>query len=127
MFVVSGPGNGALDGGIDQVTFADGGVAYRLPDGGITTSLVEPICRVEPSSTPLGTKVYFDGSGSQGSPGATVQGWAWNFGDGTLGQGATPTHIYTDAGTFTALLTATDDSIPPASGTTSCPSVTITP
>jgi PKD repeat protein len=50
----------------------------------------------------------FDGSGSS-DPDGTVQSYAWDFGDGSTGTGATPQHAYTGAGTYTVKLTVTDD------------------
>ena len=50
----------------------------------------------------------FDGSGSS-DPDGTVQSYAWDFGDGSAGTGATPQHAYTGAGTYTVKLTVTDD------------------
>ena len=123
VIVVSAPGSGAPDSGIDEIPLSDGGTGYRLPDGGVTTSLVEAICQVNPTSGAPGTVITFDGNESQGSPGAEVTKWVWTFGDGTSGQGAVPQHAYADAGSYTATLTATDDS--GASGTTDCPVVTI--
>ncbi len=125
VIVVSGPGNGPLDAGIQSVTLPDGGEGYRLPDGGITTSLVESICHVNPLSGTPGAIFTYDGQDSEGSPGASVVAWSWSFGDGTIGQGATTSHTYADAGTYTASLTATDDT--GASGTANCPSITVTP
>ncbi len=44
---------------------------------------------------------------------ATITGgsnvtYAWNFGDGTSGTGANPTHLYAAAGSYTAVVTATN-------------------
>ena len=51
----------------------------------------------------------FDGSGSTDADG-TIAGYAWNFGDGSAhGTGATPSHTYAAAGTYTVTLTVTDD------------------
>ncbi|WP_346621723.1 PKD domain-containing protein [Blastococcus montanus] len=50
----------------------------------------------------------FDATGSTDTDG-TVTGWAWDFGDGTTGTGATVTHVYETAGTYTVRLTVTDD------------------
>jgi PKD repeat protein len=52
--------------------------------------------------------VAFDGSGSSDPDGA-ITSWSWSFGDGTAGTGATTSHVYSTAGTFTAGLTVTDD------------------
>ncbi|MBI5087697.1 MAG: PKD domain-containing protein, partial [Actinobacteria bacterium] len=38
----------------------------------------------------------------------TITGYAWDFGDGQLGSGATPTHAYAHGGTYTVTLTVTD-------------------
>ncbi|MHA3703897.1 PKD domain-containing protein [Jatrophihabitans sp. YIM 134969] len=50
----------------------------------------------------------FDGTGSSDSDG-TVASWAWDFGDGTTGSGATVSHPYAAAGTYPVTLTVTDD------------------
>jgi PKD repeat protein len=50
----------------------------------------------------------FDGSGSTDTDG-TVTSYAWDFGDGSTGTGATPQHTYAAAGTYTVKLTVTDD------------------
>ncbi|SNR41381.1 PKD domain-containing protein [Blastococcus mobilis] len=61
-----------------------------------------------------GLSVTFDGSGSA-DPDGTIQGYAWDFGDGATGEGATVTHTYGTAGTYPVRLTVTDDA--GASGT----------
>lgn len=53
--------------------------------------------------------VTFDASGSSDSDG-TIVGYSWNFGDGSsLGAGVNPSHTYSSAGTYTAVLTVTDN------------------
>jgi PKD repeat protein len=62
-------------------------------------------------STPspiAGQPVSFDGSTSS-NPGGTITGYSWDFGDGSHGSGATPTHTYTKAGAYTVKLTVTDN------------------
>ncbi|HSA22055.1 MAG TPA: PKD domain-containing protein, partial [Myxococcota bacterium] len=52
--------------------------------------------------------VQFDGSPSV-DPDGSVVAWAWDFGDGQLGSGATPIHTYATAGTYQVTLVVTDD------------------
>ena len=71
----------------------------------------------------------FDASGSD-DPDGTVAGYAWDFGDGSSGNGATASHTYGSSGQRTVTLTVTDDtgatdtatrSVDP--GTTTAPTV----
>lgn len=50
----------------------------------------------------------FDATGSAAASGATITSYAWQFGDGTNGTGASPTHVYGRAGTYAVTLTVTD-------------------
>ncbi|MFT5289682.1 MAG: PKD repeat protein [Planctomycetota bacterium] len=43
------------------------------------------------------------------SSAAGITGWAWNFGDGGSSTAQNPTHLYTAPGTYTVILSATDD------------------
>jgi alpha-tubulin suppressor-like RCC1 family protein/lysophospholipase L1-like esterase len=52
--------------------------------------------------------VSFDGSTSH-DPDGTVTSYAWNFGDGTTGNGATITHTFTNSGNYSVRLTITDN------------------
>ena len=63
------------------------------------------------SATPNGGEaplpVSFDASASSDDSG--IASYAWDFGDGTSGSGQTTSHTYSDAGTYTARLTVTDE------------------
>jgi len=50
----------------------------------------------------------FDGSSSY-DPDGSIASWAWDFGDGTSSTGATASHLYAQAGSYTVKLTVTDD------------------
>lgn len=53
-----------------------------------------------------GLSAAFDGSGST-DPDSTISSYAWDFGDGTSGTGATPEHTYAAAGGYDVTLTVT--------------------
>ena len=54
-----------------------------------------------------GQAIAFDGGASR--PTAGIDRYHWTFGDGTTGEGRTASHVYPDAGTYTAKLTVTRD------------------
>jgi len=66
--------------------------------------------------------VSFDGTASF-DPDGTIVGYAWDFGDGSTGSGAAPSHSYSVAGIYTARLNVTDNS---GSTSVSIQAVTIT-
>ena len=59
----------------------------------------------DPLAGSEGGMYTFMGSASGGLPPLT---YTWNFGDGSTGSGATPTHVYADNGAYTATLTVRD-------------------
>ncbi|MGE5837766.1 MAG: PKD domain-containing protein [Acidobacteriota bacterium] len=71
-----------------------------------------------PYSALEGSTLTFDGTGSSDPDGETLS-YAWNFGDGSTGTGAAPSHIYAAAGSYTVALTVTD-----TRGATSTPATT---
>ena len=52
--------------------------------------------------------VNVDASASS-DPDGSITGYAWDFGDGRTGTGATTSHTYADAGTYTIKLVVSDD------------------
>ena len=66
--------------------------------------------------------VSFDGTASY-DPDGTIVGYAWDFGDGSTGSGATPSHAYSIAGIYDVKLNVTDNS---GSTNVSTQTVTIT-
>lgn len=60
----------------------------------------------------------FNGSASRDSDG-TITNYAWNFGDGAIGSGATVTHTYRAPGTYTVTLSVTDNAFATTSQTQS--------
>jgi PKD repeat protein len=74
-----------------------------------------------PTSGQIPLTVAFSGTATGGTP---PYSFSWNFGDGSATSTAqNPSHTYSNAGTFTATLTATDSSSPPKTATSN---VTIT-
>lgn len=61
-----------------------------------------------PYSGIAGEAIEFDGSASSDADGSIVS-YDWNFGDGEVGTGEKPTHIYAEKGTYNVTLTVTDD------------------
>jgi len=60
-------------------------------------------------------EIQFTGSAFGGTAPYT---YAWDFGDGNVGTGETPTHAYTDAGVYNVTLTVTDAALDTATATT---------
>ena len=72
---------------------------HGLPSAAFSVTTVNPVA---------GSPVSFDGSASSESEG-TIASYSWDFGDGSaLASGATPSHIYAAAGTYTVKLKVTD-------------------
>jgi PKD repeat protein len=55
-----------------------------------------------------GVAITFDGSGSY-DPDGTIDTYEWVFGDGSNATGVTPSHTYAHNGTYTVILTVTDN------------------
>jgi PKD repeat protein len=54
------------------------------------------------------TTFSFSAAASTDSDGV-ITGYTWNFGDGNVASGATPSHVYAAAGTYSATVTVTDN------------------
>ncbi|HEX2191059.1 MAG TPA: S8 family serine peptidase [Longimicrobiaceae bacterium] len=73
-----------------------------------------------------GSPVSFDGSASR-DPNGKALTYAWSFGDGSTGTGATPSHTYADNGVYTVTLTVTDPSGLSAVATTTATIANVAP
>jgi PKD repeat protein len=71
---------------------------------GMTADIV-----VSPASVVAGQQAFFNATASRPAVGHTIVKYAWNFGDGTTGSGATTSHTFATANTYTVVLTITDD------------------
>lgn len=111
---------GGSDGGSYPVTFsATDGLASDSEAITITITAGNdpPVANPGgPYQGATGQPVTFNGSGSSDPNGNNLT-YAWNFGDGGLGSGASPTHTYALAGTYLVTLTVTDDGTPSLSNT----------
>ncbi|MBI2686797.1 MAG: PKD domain-containing protein [Acidobacteria bacterium] len=91
-----------------------------FPTGAPNTPPVA-VAAATPTSGIAPLTVAFSSAGSN-DPDGSIASYSWNFGDGTaLAATANPSHAYQSAGTYTAVLTVTDDR-----GTTATAPVTIT-
>ncbi|WP_187279665.1 PKD domain-containing protein [Quadrisphaera setariae] len=99
-----------LDGTVDEVAIYDRAlsaetVANHYKVSGLVKNAA-PTASFTSQVSDLG--VALDASASADSDG-TVASYAWDFGDGATGTGATTSHTYTAAGTYTVKLVVTDD------------------
>ncbi len=107
------PGN--EPGGLWSLTVAGADSAFPTNSGKATKTIqLQDRIPVSIFSFTSGTiltsvSVSFDGTASF-DPDGTIVGYAWDFGDGSTGSGATPTHSYSIAGTYAAKLNVTDNS-----------------
>ena len=82
---------------------------FIVPAGSTTTN--QPPTAAATAAPTNGTaplQVAFDGSGSR-DPDGSIVSYAWNFGDGSSANGVTATHTYSNANTYIATLTVTDN------------------
>jgi PKD repeat protein len=65
---------------------------------------------ISPTPAPVNVDVFFNAAASRAvGPGRTLVSYAWSFGDGSTGSGVTVSHRYQGVGTYSVVLTVTDD------------------
>lgn len=74
----------------------------------ITVQNQPPVADAGPDQVVNTTEVHFDGTDSE-DPDGTIASYAWQFGDGEAGSGATVTHDYDEDGQYNVTLNVTDD------------------
>jgi PKD repeat protein len=79
-----------------------------LPKSGVANQPPVAAASANPSSGYAPLNVTFSSAGSSDSDGSIVS-YSWAFGDGGTGSGAAPSHVYQNVGSYTAVLTVTDN------------------
>jgi PKD repeat protein len=115
---------------LSDLSFSGSTVAFTAPVQSITLLMLPAgtpntppiaVASATPSSGMVPLTVNFDAAGSYDSDGS-ITAYNWNFGDGSPASSiVAPSHVYQSAGTFTAILTVTDDR-----GATATKQITIT-
>jgi peptidoglycan/xylan/chitin deacetylase (PgdA/CDA1 family) len=104
-------------GPVEIVTGPDGNIYYLAIYTGELNRILytngnhQPVALIHASATSGATPlpVDFSSAGSTDPDAADVLSYSWNFGDGTpVSNVANPSHIYQNAGTYTAVLTLSD-------------------
>jgi len=87
------------------------GEAQKGDSGNNDTENLLPIASLsagEPYQGFVDSEIIFNGSLSY-DPDEFIVSWEWDFGDGSNGEGEVTTHSYPTAGTYTVILTVTDN------------------
>lgn len=88
------------------VTVADGQTASTTKQVVVKSVPVAAFAVLTGNPT-VGRPVVFDGSRSS-DPTTSIVSYSWSFGEGGTGTGSTPSHVYSNYGTYTVTLTITD-------------------
>lgn len=105
----SRPASNFFAGTLDEVAVYPSALTLQQVQGHWATGSGQEPPTAAFQATPTDLVVAFDGSSSAAANDATISTYAWDFGDGQTGTGATTSHTYAAAGTYTATLTVTDD------------------
>jgi len=89
------------------VTDDDGATGKDTIEISVQTSPPSASASANPTSGEASLRVYFEGSATDSD--GTIVSYHWDFGDGETSELQNPTHRYSDAGTYTATLTVTDN------------------
>lgn len=96
------------DGFVDEPTNTEIPVRVEASPQALISELPAQVC--------AGAPVRFDGSTST-APNGIIESYSWTFGDGSQAGGATPTHLFSEAGNYEIILTVT------GSGSGNCPNI----
>ncbi|WP_295893558.1 PKD domain-containing protein [uncultured Vibrio sp.] len=105
---VGSPTSSSPSGYTDYGSLGNYTISGSYPDTG---GVMEPTANATatPSSGGYPLSVIFDGSASVANEeGTTITSYEWDFGDGNVITGATPSHTYDEPNNYTATLTVTD-------------------
>jgi PKD repeat protein len=79
-----------------------------LPKSGVANQPPTAVASATPNTGYAPLSVSFDSAGSS-DPDGSIASYAWAFGDGGTATGPTASHIYQNVGSYTAVLTVTDN------------------
>lgn len=93
------------------VTDDQGLSASTAPTSYTVTTAANPVAAFtfSPTDPRVGTSVVFNAAASTVPTGRQIESWEWEFGDGNQASGVARTHTYTVVGTYTVVLTVTDN------------------
>jgi PKD repeat protein len=99
----------ALSGGTTTFTAPAQSITLLVLPAGAPNTPPVAVASATPTSGAAPLTVNFNSTGSN-DPDGSIVSYSWNFGDGTaISSLASPGHVYQNAGSYTALLTVTDN------------------